>query len=397
MATLDYNKKFNNNYIPNLLKVTDFESVRQNNDLIDNVAGVKLFENQEQQIYLKEVFQVKNYAKCFSISSTLQASYASRIDTNGRPRNMVYASLYSYSGNENAPLQLTLRNFWVAKLGTKVENGQTVSIVNEDKSYILMNKGYLCFYAPKNLVSNYDDSTINQQEGYISSVNFVMNASQDSEGILSKFAINSIDIQHMDYQSQRDLLDSLGFSSPYSDSYRGVQLYAITLDGTGLLWDEIGGGYDIPFFAKKEYNDCRLDINTSRNWLEDGSYKYESNIFQVPVKLTLQNELIQFLTDYSTWGSIVEQYVSKAQGSGWYSHFQVWCPDQTYLSFVINQVEIKATIEEQNWNPYRYVKFSFNIDNKNVGDIMYLTFVFTYSKGDVYYQKTHGIKITVRE
>ena len=73
MATLDYNKKFNNNYIPNLLKVTDFESVRQNNDLIDNVAGVKLFENQEQQIYLKEVFQVKNYAKCFSISSTLQA------------------------------------------------------------------------------------------------------------------------------------------------------------------------------------------------------------------------------------------------------------------------------------------------------------------------------------
>lgn len=404
MADIDFNSNLNNSFVPKYLKQTNINSVQQSDVLIQNQSNELCFENENTKIFLKEPLSVKNYAQCFGlygVSLSIQgASTVNDINDLCGSGSVYYKDKY--------PIKLYLYNIWKACASTKT-NGD--NIINEDKSYIKMNDGYFCFSIPKDLDIRFLDYNSNDydkrlKEGYISSVYLDLNKSQDSEDILSKFYYREILPYIHDYDTasklNNELIKKYHFSSIYGNA---IALYEFNLNGSTWFGEEGNGfGYDIPFFAEKVYNECYLNINLSKRISDPkSSSTYLTNTVKIPVQLIIKNELIQILNAYTNlhWNSSVEQICYKSENDNWYSEFQVWCPDSTYLTMVVNQINIKANVEEgssENWKrkQFKYYKFTFNIADKKVGDFFNLTFIFTYSQGEIYYQKTYNIKITVK-
>ena len=67
MAEIEYNKKYNNTFAPNLLKLTNENSERQDNKVYNNEKGVLLYEDAFKQIFLKEELQVKNIVNVLNL------------------------------------------------------------------------------------------------------------------------------------------------------------------------------------------------------------------------------------------------------------------------------------------------------------------------------------------
>lgn len=407
MADIDFNSNLNNSFVPKYLKQTNIDSIQQSDVLIQNQSNELCFENENTKIFLKEPLSVKNYAQCFGlygINLGIEgASTVNDINDLCSSGSIYYKDKYS--------IKLYLYNIWKACASIKTNEDKSTSyIINEDKSYIKINDGYFCFSIPNDLdirFLNYDSNGYNKRlkEGYISSINLDLNFSQDSEDILSKFYYKEIlKGTYYGYNTASELNNKI--KNDYHFSYisgNAIALYKFNLNGSTWYGEGDGYGYDIPFFAEKVYNECYLNINLSKRISDPkSSSTYLSNTVKIPVQLIIKNELIQILTAYTNlyWNTSVNQFCYKSKGDNWYSEFQVWCPDSTYLTMVVNQINIKANVEEgnsENWKrkQFKYYKFSFNIADKKVGDFFNLTFIFTYSQGEIYYQKTYNIKIIV--
>lgn len=405
MADIDFNSNLNNSFVPKYLKQTDINSVQQSDVLIQNQSNELCFENENTKIFLKEPLSVKNYAQCFGLNGiSLRIQGASTVnDINDLCNN---GSIYY---EDKYPIKLYLYNIWKACASTKREDKSTSYIINEDKSYIKMNDGYFCFSIPNDLdirFLNYDSNDYNKRlkEGYISSIDLNLNFSQDSEDILRKIYYDKISLDIYGNNSASELNNKI-INKYHFNSISGnaIALYKFNLNGSTWYGEGDGYGYDIPFFAEKVYNECYLNINLSKKISDPkSSSTFLTNRVKIPVQLIIKNELIQILTAYTNlhWNTSVNQFCSKGKGDDWYSEFQVWCPDSTYLTMVVNQINIKADVTEgssDNWKrkQFKYYKFTFNIADKKVGDFFNLTFIFTYSQGEIYYQKTYNIKITI--
>lgn len=413
MANLDFNSNLNNTFVPKYLKQTNSESEQLSDTLIENESDKLCFEDENTKIFLKEPLSVKNYAQCFGLYGvSLRVIGASKKEDINDLCNSGYIS---YS--DDYPIKLYLYNIWkaCASIGTNA-SGTTYQIINEDKSYIKMNNGYFCFSIPNDLdirFLKYTQSDYQKQynkrmkEGYISSLYLSLNPSQDSENILSKIYYHNIELPYYEYDTPSKLNDSLKTAYNITNYISGnaMALYKFNFNGSTWYGGEGDGyGYDIPFFAEKTYNECYLNISLSKIAKDDLKSYNIDNVVKIPVQLIIKNELIQILNAYDdlSWNNICEYVCSKSKGDDWYSEFQVWCPDSTYLTMIVNQINIKANVEEgssDNWKrkQFKYYKYTFNIKDKQVGDYFNLTFIFTYSQGEIYYQKTYNIKITVKE
>lgn len=407
MANIDFNPNSNNSFVPKYLKQTNIDSVQQSDILIQNQSNELCFENENTKIFLKNPLVVKDYAQCFGLYGVnLGIQGASKVnDTNDLCQNgdIYYKNKY--------PIKLYLYNIWKACASTTTNNYGTIFYtINEDKSYIKMNNGYFCFSIPKDLdirFLNNDTNKYNKrlEEGYISSIDFSLNFNQDID-ILTKFSCREISLdEYTKENSESEFNDKI--KKQYHFDYisgNAMALYEFNLNGALFYYGTEGGyGYDIPFFAEKVYNECYLNIGLTKKLSDpESSPTYLTNQIKIPVQLIIKNELIQILTayTYSIWNSSVNQYCTKKTGNDWYSEFQVWCPDSTYLTMVVNQINIKADVSEgdsNNWKrkQFKYYKYTFSIKDKKVGDFFNLTFIFTYSQGEIYYKKTYNIKITV--
>lgn len=406
MADIDFNSNLNNSFVPKYLKQTDINSVQQSDVLIQNQSNELCFENENTKIFLKEPLSVKNYAQCFGLNGiSLRIQGASTVNDINDLCNS--GSIYY---EDKYPIKLYLYNIWKACASIKTNEDKSTSyIINEDKSYIKMNDGYFCFSIPNDLdirFLNYDSNDYNKRlkEGYISSINLNLNFSQDSEDILRKIYYDKISLDIYGNNSASELNNKI-INKYHFNSISGnaIALYKFNLNGSTWYGEGDGYGYDIPFFAEKVYNECYLNINLSKKISDPkSSSTFLTNRVKIPVQLIIKNELIQILTAYTNlhWNTSVNQFCSKGKGDDWYSEFQVWCPDSTYLTMVVNQINIKADVTEgssDNWKrkQFKYYKFTFNIADKKVGDFFNLTFIFTYSQGEIYYQKTYKIKITI--
>lgn len=407
MADIDFNSNLNNSFVPKYLKQTNIDSVQQSDVLIQNQSNELCFENENTKIFLKEPLSVKNYAQCFGlygISLGIQgASTVNNINDLCNSGSIYYKDKY--------PIKLYLYNIWKACASIKTNEDKSTSyVINEDKSYIKMNDGYFCFSIPNDLdirFLNYDSNDYNKRlkEGYISSIDLNLNFSQDSEDILKKIYYDKIPLNRYDNNSASEFNNKI--KNQYHFSYisgNAMALYKFNLNGSTWYGGEGDGyGYDIPFFAEKVYNECYLNIDLSKRINDPKpSSIYLTNKIKIPVQLIIKNELIQILTAYTNlhWNSSVNQFCSKSKSDDWYSEFQVWCPDSAYLTMVVNQINIKANVIEgssDDWKrkQFKYYKYTFNIADKEVGDFFNLTFIFTYSQGEIYYQKTYNIKITI--
>lgn len=403
MADIDFNSNLNNIFVPKYLKQINIDSVQQSDVLIQNQSNELCFENENTKIFLKEPLLVRNYAQCFGLHG-VNLGIQGALTVNDINDLCSSSSIYIYN---KYPIKLYLRNIWkaCASIGTNGKN-----IISEDKSYIKMNNGYFCFSIPNDLDIRFLKSTDSkydkrQKEGFISSINLSLNPLQDSEGILSKIYYGNIALNTNSYKSPSELNNYLLKTYNFEHiSGNAIALYKINLNGS--LWyggEGDGLGYDIPFFAKKVYNECYLIISLGKIE-KDANDKYLNNIIKIPVQLIIENELIQILTAYTSlhWNSSVVRFCSKSKSDDWYNEFQVWCPDSTYLTMVVNQINIKADVSEgdsNNWKrkQFKYYRYNYNIKDKEVGDFFNLTFIFTYSQGEIYYQKTYNIKTIIKE
>lgn len=407
MADIDFNSNLNNFFVPKYLKQTDINSAQQSDVLIQNQSNELCFENENTKIFLKEPLLVKNYAQCFGLNGiSLRMQGASTVnDINDLCSN---GSIYY---KDKYPIKLYLYNIWKACASKKNVNETTSNIINEDKSYIKINNGYFCFSIPNDLdirFLDYDSNDYNKRlkEGYISSIDLHLNFSQDSENILRKIFYDQIPLYIYGNNSASELNNKIIKQYHFNFiSGNAMALYRFNLNDSTLYGEGEGDGYDIPFFAEKVYNEGYLNINLSKKISDPKSSSTSlTNRIKIPVQLIIKNELIQILTAYTNlhWNSSVEQICYKSKNDNWYSEFQVWCPDSTYLTMIVNQINIKADVTEgssDNWKrkQFKYYKFTFNIADKKVGDFFNLTFIFTYSQGEIYYQKTYNIRITIKE
>lgn len=395
MAEIEYNKKYNNTFAPNLLKLTNENSERQDNKVYNNEKGVLLYEDAFKQIFLKEELQVKNYCKCFKPAYPSLALTFGTGRLNNKPNNYVYGYLYSY----DYPIRLYLRDIWVIRVDNRV------GLESDRSAYLQMNSGYICFASDEKLVQS-ADSEINYTEGYISSISLSKNNSEETN-ILSKVRVSKIqeNFEYMTVAEQRTALGKYNVNTPYT-SQRVISLYKISLDGPSKEYPgypnpgyvDAGFGYDIDYFVEKTYNESfEVSINTSRRYKEEDTYyQYENNTFKIPVQVIMQNRLIWILTGLGWAGDIQGDFnylVGPANADAKLG-MQVWCPDQNYLIWTVTSVDSNFSLEvNEVWgnNCYRYMKWSANTQAK--GHIGYVTINFYYNKGDISYSASYGCQL----
>lgn len=394
MANIEYNKNYNNTFAPNLLKLTDENSERQDNKVYNNKEGVLLYEDTSKQIFLKEELQVKNYVQCFKYnSSILEVVESSGYDGEGydNPRWLI-SSAYNY--NVDIPFYMYIEDIWVPKI-----NG-----VNDNDAYIRMNKGYFAFIGSKDLIKS-GDSEVSQKEGYISSISISLNRQEDSQ-IISKFRLTEVEGYNLSYltgSKQEALLKKYGITSYLSSSKRVKSIYKLSLDGVSswasLSYKDEGFGYDIDFFAKKEFNTFfNLSIGLSRSSNEDG-YIFESNTYNIPTKVIIQNRLIWVLTGlgWNDTAQTLPNFLSVHQVDLAYYPMQIWCPDQNYLTWTVTTIGMRMDLENNDiWgNGFRYLKWKCNTKNFPVGYVFYFTLNLFYNKGDISYSASHVCQIII--
>lgn len=394
MANIEYNKNYNNTFAPNLLKLTDENSERQDNKVYNNKKGVLLYEDTSKQIFLKEELQVKNYVQCFKYnSSILEVAKSSGYDGEGydNPRWLI-SSAYNY--NVDIPFYMYIEDIWVPKI-----NG-----VSDNNAYIRMNKGYFAFIGSKDLIES-GDSEVSQKEGYIASISISLNRQEDSQ-IISKFRLTEVEGYNLSYltgSEQEALLKKYGITSYLSSSKRVKSIYKLSLDGVSSWasppYKDEGFGYDIDFFVNKEFNTFfNLSIGLSRYSNED-KYISESNTYKIPTKVVIQNRLIWVLTGlgWNDTAQTLPNFLSVHQVDLAYYPMQIWCPDQNYLTWTITTIGMRWELENNDiWgNGFRYLKWKCNTKNLPIGYVFYFTLNLFYNKGDVSYSASHVCQIVI--
>lgn len=188
-----------------------------------------------------------------------------------------------------------------------------------------------------------------------------------------------------------------GMIPPIINLYHQGQLFFSLIQK--LKFNIKNSGNDIQFFTDKTYYQSNLrteiqDYNTNNNY-----------IYNLPIKLTIKNDLIRILTPYQrdeiTGLSRQKTDYNTSEGHTVATVFKVWCPDYNFLTYTLNEVggldgTITATKipDEAGGTTGRYIKFKYNTPTDKLG-IFHITFIFYFNKGELNSQATYDIELTI--
>ena len=411
MENVIWNDKHKGLYSPKELSFEDKEGnpIQSNyrDTIIENKEENFVRKTENEEVYQVEEYITKDRIYCFNISDIRFVAGRNKFFDGERKNQNLFYSASRYWGRENL-FRIDLRNIWrpyLVGLGKKDENGKPIKVdISQDIGTLAFNEGYfaiICnkkyFYPPywggsEQVEGLEEEEGLFQAEG--TRVNLLLsNLSEDDLEIFSK--ISFTDLTHTLYgktpEEQRTYLND-NYNISYLDNYRAIYFGKVSLDGRGGFSDL--KNFDMPFFAEKEMEGMIINMSILKK-VYGGSY--EIGRIEIPTALNVKNQLIEIMTPYSSAAFDSDFfYVYKTVNEGWTSHFQVWCPDQQYLTYTCNQINIKANMEEKVFDQFRYLKYSFNIKDKKLEDKFYLTYMFEYNKGEISTKRTYQIEITVK-
>ena len=410
MADVIWEDKNKGRYSPKELHFEDKEGnpIQSNyrDTIVENKKDTFIKKTEDEEVYQAEEYITKDRIYCFNISD-IRFEAGRNIFVDGERINQnLFLSAGKYWGRDNL-FKIELSNIWkpyLVGLGKKDSKGEVIKIdVSKDIGTLAFNEGYFAIICDeKHFQPKYWEDQIKElelEEGLFS-INGLQiyksltGLSDEDVEIFSKINFKDLTnrIYGMSSEKQRQFLKE-NYNISFLSNYRVIHFGKVSLDGRGVFEDL--KNFDMPFFAEKEMEGMTLNFTITKRV---GKGNYEIGRVTIPTALSIKNQLIEILTPYSSAAFDSDFfYVYKTVNEGWFSEFQVWCPDQKYLTYTCNQINIKANLEEKEFDQFRYLKYNFNIKDKKDGDKFYLTYIFEYNKGEVSVKRTYQIEITVKQ